>query len=112
MRPRRSTRRSRPRRSTSGAVSSRARRTVVDEDAAFVELTTAKSLFEAEWIVGALEGFGVKAVTFGGTLADEFTLSQTVMGLSGGVRVMVPKEQLESARQALSEIRSRRPPTE
>jgi hypothetical protein len=81
-------------------------------DVGLVELTTAKTTFEAEWIVGAMKGMGISAVTFGGVLADEYTVSQTLMGLSGGVQVMVPRDQLERARQALSEIERNRPAPE
>jgi hypothetical protein len=80
------------------------------DDAELVELTTAKTAFEAEMFVGALKGFDVGAVTFGDQLMDEFAVSQKVMGLSGGVRVMVPRGQLERARQALAEIQQD-PPT-
>lgn len=75
-----------------------------------VELTTAKTTFEAELLVGALEGMGVPAVTQGGALADEYTLSQTILGLSGGIQVMVPKDQLDRARKALAELHQGRPP--
>lgn len=49
-------------------------------DPRLVQLTTANTAFEAEWIVGALKGHGVPAVTFGGALADEFAMSQKMMG--------------------------------
>ncbi len=75
-----------------------------------VQLTTATTAFEAEWLVGALKGMGVRAVTFGGMLADEFAMSQKLLGLSGGVRVMVPVEELERAKEALQEIQRARKP--
>ena len=78
-------------------------------DSDLVELTTASTLFEAEWIVGALESFEIVAVTFGDALADDFAMSQKLMGLSGGVRVMVRQDGLEAARQALVEIKKNRP---
>ncbi len=70
-----------------------------------VELTTAKTPFEAECLVGALKEAGISAVVFGGLLADEFTMSQRLMGLSGGVQVMVPLDELERARHALHAIK-------
>jgi hypothetical protein len=73
-----------------------------------VELTTAKTAFEAELLVGALKRMDVSAVTFGSALADEYASSQAVLGLSGGIQVMVPKDQLERARRALSEIKGER----
>lgn len=71
----------------------------------FVELTTAGSAFEAELLVGALKGMGIRAVTFGGMLSDEYAMSQTLMRAKGGVRVMVAAADLERAREALEEIR-------
>jgi hypothetical protein len=77
-------------------------------DPNLAELTTANTPFEAELLVGALRNAGVSAVTFGATLADEYT-GQSIPGASR-VLVMVPKDQLERAEQALSEVK-RKPPT-
>ena len=74
-----------------------------------VDLTTASSAFEAEWLVGALKGHGIPAVTVGGDLADEFAMSQKLMHLGGGVRVLVSRASLEQAREALAEIEAVRP---
>lgn len=81
-------------------------------DAELVELTTAKTALEAEWMVGALKRFGIRAVTFGDMLADEFAMSQKLMGLSGGVRIMVARGEIEQAREALAQIERDRPSTE
>lgn len=78
-------------------------------DTDLVQLTTSRTAIEAEWIVGALKGMGIVAVTFGDQLADEFAMSQQLMGLSGGVRVMVQRGQLEAAREALETIEQDRP---
>ena len=78
-------------------------------DTDLVQLTTSRTAIEAEWIVGALKGMGIVAVTFGDQLADEFAMSQQLMGLSGGVRVMVQRGQLEAAREALETIQQDRP---
>ncbi len=73
----------------------------------FVELTTAGSAFEAELVVGALLGMGIRAWTSGGMLSDEYTMSQTLMRSKGGVRVLVAAADAERARTALEEIRGR-----
>lgn len=71
----------------------------------WIELTSANSNLEAEWLVGALKNLGIEARTFGGGLADEFAMSQKLMGLGGGVRVMVPKESETEARAALAQFK-------
>lgn len=81
-----------------------------DED--LVALASASTAFEAEWLVGALKGFDIPAVTWGDMLQDEFAMSQKVMGLAGGVNVMVPRGLLERARQALAEIEQVKPTPE
>ena len=81
-------------------------------DADLVELTTAKTALEAEWLIGALKRLGVQAVSFGGMLADEFAMSQKLMGLSGGVRIMVARGELEQAREALAQLERDRPSPE
>ncbi len=60
-----------------------------------MELTTASTAMESEWLVGALKGLGIAAVTFGDSLTDEFAMSQKLMGLGGGIRVMVARGELE-----------------
>lgn len=81
-------------------------------DTDLVELTTAHSPLEAEWLVGALKGHGIHAIVFGDGLADEFAMSQKLMGLGGGVRVMVPRGALEAAREALAQLEQERPTPE
>ena len=78
-------------------------------DTDLVELTTAHSALEAEWWVGALKGHGIQAVVFGEELADEFAMSQKLMGLGGGIRVMVPRPTLDAAREAMVQIEEDRP---
>ncbi len=70
----------------------------------WIELTSANSPLEAVWLVGALKNLGIDARTFGGGLADEFAMSQKLMGLGGGVRVMVPKDREAEARAALAQL--------
>lgn len=69
-----------------------------------VVVETAKSPFEAQVIAAVLRGAGVPVYIGGSMLTDEFAASQRLMGL-GGVRVQVPSDQLENARQALVEAR-------
>lgn len=78
---------------------------IVDADATLVELTTAPTLIEAEWIVGALKARGIRAVVFDAALA-------AVEGIPGPVfalRVMVRSDEREGARSALAAIRPARP---
>lgn len=77
-------------------------------DADLVELKTAHSIFEAEHLVGALKGYDIEAVTFGGSLADEFAMSRKAMGAAGGVSVMVRRDDLARAKAALAEIEAAR----
>lgn len=73
-----------------------------------VELTSARSDFEAELIVGALKVVDITAVSIGGALSDEFAMSQKLMGLGGGVRVMVAESDLQRAQEALAELQTSR----
>ena len=77
-----------------------------------VTLTTVPTAFEAEWIVGALKGMEIPAVTFGDALWDEFAVAQRVLSQAGGVRVVVPRGLLEEARAALVEIERNKPTPE
>ena len=72
----------------------------------FVESTTATTTFEAELLVGALKALGISAVTSGGALEDTYY----PMGIGGGLRVMVPREEIERARRALPDLKRERPP--
>jgi len=84
------------------------KKTPTRSGAGLLELTTAKTEFEAEWVVGALKARGLRAVAFGEMLADEFAMSQKLVGFSGGVRVMVAARDLDRARDALASIERRR----
>jgi hypothetical protein len=69
-------------------------------EADWVELTTTKTAFEAELLIGALRAAGVTAVLVGSAFTEQYA------GVSDDLRVMVPSGQLEHARQALSERRA------
>jgi hypothetical protein len=75
------------------------------DERTWVELVPAKTAFEAELLIGALKSAGIPATTYGGQLADEYTMSQALMGQSGGPTVMVPKDLLARAREVLAELR-------
>ena len=60
--------------------------------------------FEAQVIAGVLRDAGVPAYVEGQQLTDEFAMSQTLMNLQG-VRIKVPKRDLERAREALAAAR-------
>ena len=66
------------------------------------QLTTARTVFEADIIVSILNGAGIPAYRPGGLLVDEFAMSQQMMNLQG-VRVYVPGNRLEEARKVLEE---------
>ena len=53
-------------------------------------------------IVGIVQAAGIPAYRPGGSLTDEFAMSQQLMNLQG-VRVYVPGNRLEEARKALEE---------
>ena len=65
-------------------------------------LTQARSVFEADVLIGILDEAGIRAYRLGGQLTDEFAMSQQMMGLQG-VRVYVPEPRLEEARRVLEE---------
>ena len=77
---------------------------MADELPELVELIGAGSAFEAENIVGALRSLDIPAVTQGSLPADEFAMSQKLMG--HGIRIMVPKKLLAEAQAALARIRA------
>ena len=82
-----------------------------------VQVTTARTPFEADIIVSILNGAGIPAYRPGGLLVDEFAMSQQMMNLQG-VTVYVPANRLEEAREALAEADAQgqvdgdEPPTE
>ena len=65
-------------------------------------LTQARSVFEADVLIGILQEAGIPAYRPGGQLTDEFAISQQMMGLQG-VRVYVPETRLEDAQRVLEE---------
>ena len=65
-------------------------------------LTTARTVFEADVIVGILDEAGIPAYRPGGQLMDEFAISQQMMNLQG-VRVYVPEDRKMEAQEALAE---------
>lgn len=77
-------------------------------DDRLVELAGAHSAFEAELIVGALKGVEITAVSTGSSLTDEFAMSQQLIGMGGGVRVMVAEADLARAQQALAQFQASR----
>ncbi len=67
-----------------------------------VQLTTARTVFEADIIVSILNGAGIPAYRPGSMLVDEFAMSQQLMNLQG-VTVFVPGNRLDEARRALDQ---------
>lgn len=65
-------------------------------------LTQARSVFEADVLIGILDEAGIRAYRQGGQLTDEFAISQQMMGLQG-VRIYIPEPRLEEARRVLEE---------
>ncbi len=70
----------------------------------FVKLMTASSIFEARLIVAVLQDAGIPAYRTGGSLVDEFAMSQRLMNLQG-VDVHVPSDRLAEAEAALAASR-------
>ena len=67
-----------------------------------VVLVTAKSVFEADIMVGILTEAGIPAYRPGGMLTDFFAASQQLMNVQG-VDVLVPDDRVEEARKLLAE---------
>ena len=76
--------------------------TTLDDHPEPALLTQARSVFEADVLIGILDEAGIRAYRQGGQLTDEFAISQQMMGLQG-VRVYVPEPRLEEARRVLEE---------
>lgn len=62
----------------------------------YVVLTEEPSLMRAHWVAGALEAEGIRTFVDEDNLADEFAISQKVLGLLR-VRVLVPRDRLLEA---------------
>lgn len=69
----------------------------------FVVLTQAENAFRAQFLAGALEAEGIPTHVDGDHLADEFAMSQKMMGLIQ-VRVLVPAERVNEAREILETL--------
>jgi len=65
----------------------------------------ARTVFEAELLVGILESAGIPAFVDGRFLQDEFAMPKKMLGLDHGVKVRVRKEQLEEAKMVLEMAR-------
>ena len=63
----------------------------------YVVLTEEPNLMRAHLVAGALDEAGIPTFTDQDNLADEFALSQKLMGLLR-VRVLVPRERIDEAR--------------
>jgi hypothetical protein len=63
----------------------------------YVLLTQETTTFRAHWVAGALEHAGIPTFVDEDNLADEFAITQKVMGVMGA-RVLVPRDRLEEAR--------------
>ena len=67
-------------------------------DSDYVVLTEEPNLMRAHWIAGGLEAVDIPTFVDEDNLADEFAMSQKMMGVQR-VRVLVPGNLLEEARQ-------------
>jgi hypothetical protein len=74
----------------------------------YVVLTEASNTFQAQFLAGALESEGIPTHVDGDHLADEFAMSQKMLGLIK-VRVMVPEDRLEDARAILATLKDAGP---
>ena len=64
-----------------------------------VVVTMVRSRIEADIVVGLLQGYGIAAMA----TSDDMAGLDLALQQSGGVRVLVPAEQLDEARQVLAE---------
>ncbi len=69
----------------------------MESDSEFVVLTEQSSAMHAQWIAGALEAEGIKTFVDEDNLADEFAVSQKLLGMPR-IRVMVLRGELTEAR--------------
>ncbi|MCA8944477.1 MAG: hypothetical protein KDB80_18090 [Planctomycetes bacterium] len=70
----------------------------------YVELTTAKSQFEAKILLAVLQDADIPAIGESDSLQDEFATSQRLMNAAGG-RVFVPSNRVADAERVLLEAR-------
>ncbi len=71
-------------------------------------VAAAANTFEAQFLAGALQDEGIPTHVDEDHLADEFAMSQKMMGLQK-VRVMVPKDRLDDARAIIAALPDREP---
>ena len=76
----------------------------------FALLTEAADAMRAHWIAGGLEAAGIPTHVDADMLADEFAMSQKLLGLQR-VRVLVPADRLEEARVVLGDLEHAAPPS-